>query len=137
MKPKVWIFFLILTGWLIVQISIDHSAVAQEEKYDIGHKEIFGKLQRPSVTFYHDNHIDALEQVGCGACHHVFDKVNQTLVPADGEEALCSECHKAKKEGKIVALRQAYHGSCNGCHRKMKKKGIAAGPTTCGECHKR
>ncbi len=111
--------------------------VAQEDSYDIGHKEIFGKLQRPGVLFPHDLHINALEGEGCGDCHHVYDENSHALVWAEGEETGCTECHEAGKKDNTPALREAYHGSCTACHRGLIKKGEGAGPATCGECHKR
>ena len=44
--------------------------------------------------------------------------------------------HVAKEQEDVPALREAFHGSCTGCHRKMgKAEGMFKGPTTCGECH--
>lgn len=111
-------------------------AQAQEEFYRIEHKDVFGKLRRPAIDFAHEDHVDALEETGCGACHHTPDETSGKLVYIEDEEVSCSECHTAKKDGDTPALREAFHGSCNGCHRQMiKKTENFKGPTTCGECH--
>ena len=77
------------------------------------------------------------EKESCGVCHHVYDEEQKKLIAADGMEAMCADCHELKKKGNTLGLRKAYHGSCNKCHRKLKKEGKPAGPTTCGECHKK
>lgn len=109
---------------------------AQEASYRIAYTEIFGKLRRPAIDFNHEAHTDALEDAGCGACHHAPDEKTGALVYVQDEEISCSECHGPKKEGSTPALREAFHGSCTPCHRKMiKKQNAFKGPTTCGECH--
>jgi len=110
--------------------------LAQEDVYDIAYTDILGGLRRPAVYFPHDMHMEALEDAGCGACHHAPDPDTGKLVYMEDEEVSCVECHGADALGDTPALREAFHGSCTVCHRKMKKTGTSAGgPTTCGECH--
>lgn len=47
---------------------------------------------------------------------------------------VCTACHKDDKGGKIEKLAQKTeaHNLCKGCHETKK-----AGPTKCGECHKK
>ena len=135
MNRTTWIFTLLLLGWLLLHAGTTSGVYADEEKIVIAHQEIFGKLQRPPVPFPHELHMDALEDKGCGVCHHIFDKNAKALVPADGDETGCTECHKAKKKSNTPALREAYHGSCTACHRPLGKEGLKSGPVTCGECH--
>jgi predicted CXXCH cytochrome family protein len=53
-------------------------------------------------------------------------KKHQTLVNE------CEKCH-AKGPGKIEGLnKEMAHNICKGCHEEKK-----AGPTKCGECHKK
>ena len=136
MKQKGLIFLLVVLSGFILQAGLGSLVAAQEETYELANEEVFGKLKRAAVTFPHEIHMDAVEE-GCGACHHVYDKEKGVLIPADGEETTCTECHGAKKEGNIPGLREAYHGNCNVCHRKLAKKGKTSAPTTCGECHKK
>jgi hypothetical protein len=111
-------------------------AQAQEETYRIEYTDIFGKLRRPAIDFSHDLHAEALEEAGCGACHHAPDENTGKLVYIEDEEVSCTECHGLKEEDSKPALREAFHGSCTPCHRKMIKEKISfKGPTTCGECH--
>ena len=137
MYKKTWLVFLGMIGWLVFCPGIRGGVAAQEETYDLGHEDVFGKLQRPPVAFPHDRHMDALEQEGCGVCHHVFDEDAGGLVPVDDPDIGCTECHGAKKEDNKPGLRQAFHGSCTVCHRKMNRSGQASPPVTCGECHKK
>jgi hypothetical protein len=35
-------------------------------------------------------------------------------------------------------LREAYHGTCTVCHRRLiQSRSEGSGPTTCGECHRK
>lgn len=111
-------------------------ATAQEDVYRLSYSEIFGKLRRPAIDFAHEDHVVALEEQGCGACHHAPDPNTGQLVYVEDEEVSCIECHGAKEEDKTPALREAFHISCTGCHRQMGKTSKDfKGPTTCGECH--
>ena len=126
-----------IIGWLVFSLCSGSGVAAQEESYELGHEDVFGTLQRPPVDFPHDRHIDALEEEGCGFCHHVFDEDAGVLVPVDDPDTGCTECHGAKKDGDKPALRQAFHGMCTVCHRDVRKAGQASPPVTCGECHKK
>jgi hypothetical protein len=42
-----------------------------------------------------------------------------------------------KPDKNTLSLRDASHASCTKCHRALKKQDKKAGPTTCGECHKK
>ena len=45
----------------------------------------------------------------------------------------CKICHESEKGGKIAGLGKDWaHKTCKGCHEEKK-----AGPTKCGECHKK
>lgn len=137
MYKKDWIFFVGVIGWLVFCQGTGGEVAAQEAIYELGHEDVFGKLQRPTVSFPHDRHMDALEEEGCGVCHHVLDENAGVLVPEDDPDVGCTECHSAEKDGKRPALRQAFHGSCTGCHRKVNQSIQASPPVTCGACHKK
>ena len=111
-------------------------SLAQEETYMLADEDIFGKLRRPAVVFQHEIHTDILSDEDCITCHHDEDENTGKLIYTEGEEQSCKECHAAYKEGDKPALREAFHGSCTICHRRLiKKKEQKTGPTTCGECH--
>ncbi len=114
----------------------DGRALALAEGETIAHVDVFGELQRPPVPFDHDAHMDALDD-DCGACHHVFNGDSGSLVPADGDEKGCAECHGAGRDGRVPALREAYHGQCTACHRAGNRPAPAGRPVTCGGCHPR
>jgi len=129
---KILLFSLLV----LVGFSIFSFAQAQEESYRIEYTDVFGKLRRPAIIFAHDSHTDALEESGCGICHHAPDEETGKLVYIEDEEVSCGECHGKKEEDGNPGLREAFHGSCTACHRSMKKeKADFKGPTTCGECH--
>ncbi|MCP3875568.1 MAG: cytochrome c3 family protein [Desulfobacteraceae bacterium] len=98
---------------------------------------IFSNQKRPAADFDHSLHEDSLGETGCAKCHHILDADKNTLVYSEGEEAACYDCHSSKPDGNVLALREANHASCTQCHRTLKKERKPAGPTTCGECHKK
>ncbi|MFC1868877.1 cytochrome c3 family protein [Thermodesulfobacteriota bacterium] len=111
---------------------------AQDDRYVLAHDDVFGNLRRPAVIFPHNIHIESLDDDGCGVCHHVRDSSTKKLTYEEGEEYTCKECHGRKVEEGRLALREAYHSNCTECHRdKNNKQQRKAGPTTCGQCHKR
>lgn len=127
------IYFLV---FLMAVTALFSLAQAQEDAYRIAYTDIFGKLRRPAIDFAHESHVIALEEQGCGACHHAPDADTGELVYVEDEEVGCSECHGPKPEETTPALREAFHGSCNQCHRQMTQSiKNFKGPTTCGECH--
>jgi len=127
-------FWAMMTAVLLLVIGTSHLEASQNKDI-IANVDIFGKLQRPPARFSHDLHMGVFEDQGCGVCHHVLDENAGKLVYAEGEEQDCIACHGKKKDGNTPALREAYHGSCNACHRSMHKKNLKSGPMTCGECH--
>lgn len=69
-----------------------------------------------AVTFNHAAHQSRVPD--CKTCHH------------NGVDAgKCTTCHK-KKKGDAPSAKSAFHKTCKGCHKKMKK-----GPTKCKQCH--
>ena len=127
---------LLAIGSVVWLISIGTYSIAQESDYILAHQDIFGKLRRPAVNFSHDIHSETLESDGCGICHHAPDEQIGKLVYTEGEELSCKECHVQRKKNQIPALREAYHGNCTVCHRRLIKAGQPeTGPTTCGGCH--
>ncbi len=102
---------------------------------------IFSNTNRPLPEFDHTLHEDAFDDGGCAKCHHVAsedsDNGSDDLVYSEGEEAACIECHLEKADDDLLAIREASHASCTGCHRDLKKEKKKAGPTSCGECHKK
>ncbi|MBE0599437.1 MAG: cytochrome C [Desulfuromonadales bacterium] len=44
----------------------------------------------------------------------------------------CAACHGAGTPGKLELDKDTAHKTCTGCHKEK-----AAGPTKCGECHKK
>jgi len=48
------------------------------------------------------------------------------------DPASCKGCHGDAKPGKLTLDKDAAHKLCKGCHETKK-----AGPTKCGECHKK
>jgi len=110
---------------------------AQEDVYHLAAVETFGSLRRPPVDFPHAVHEESLGDEACGVCHHEYDANAGRLIYRADEEQPCMACHNAQRQANKRGLRQAYHGSCTACHRQMAKESRAAGPTTCGGCHRK
>jgi hypothetical protein len=136
---RIRLFILVVTiGSIIVGIAGWQASMAQEEEYILAHDDVFGKLRRPDVKFSHEIHAQSLEETGCGVCHHTPDDKTDQLVYIEDDERLCKECHGLEKESSTPALREAFHGSCTGCHRNpIKTDNLKNGPTTCGGCHRK
>ena len=129
-----------LPMWMCVFILFGAGDVlrAQDDVITIRNEKVFGKSRRPPVVFRHGLHMTALEQEGCGVCHHILDKSTGKLAYGEGEEQGCAECHAAQEKDGRIGLREAFHGSCVSCHRTLAREGQTnKGPATCGECHKR
>jgi len=88
--------------------------------------EMFEKLERPPVQFYHDRHTSALKEEGCGTCHPNDEKKKERFV---------FTYPKTKSENSSKSLMKSYHSNCLGCHKEMAGEGKKTGPLTCGECH--
>lgn len=130
-RSVVFFFVLFLGG-----AALFSPVAAQEDLYRIAYADIFGELRRPAIKFAHETHVIALDEQGCGACHHAPDADTGLLVYVEDEEVACAECHGLKQQETTPALREAFHGSCNPCHRRMIRSiKNFKGPTTCGECH--
>ena len=135
-KERLTKFFIM--GAVLWSIAIWKDSGAQEAEYNLAHRDIFGKLRRPQVSFSHAIHAETLAEEGCGACHHVQDDQSGKLVYLEGEELSCLECHTQQQDNHNPGLREAYHGSCTVCHRRLiKNNNPSSGPTTCGGCHVR
>jgi len=109
---------------------------AQQELIILQHKGVYKELQRPSVNFFHERHVEIYSD--CKACHHNYEYKNGVRENSwKGEPQDCSQCHKSAREGKTPALQEAFHQNCTGCHSRLIKAGTLSGPATCGECHVR
>jgi hypothetical protein len=91
---------------------------------DMPGKVVIDEIQKskPPVPFDHKAHAEKRAK-DCKTCHHKDEA---------GKEQKCSACHKEKAEGKVVALKEAYHTTCKDCHKKDASK---KAPTTCSGCH--
>ncbi len=91
-------------------------------------------LQRPKVVFKHSLHKGKL---ACFQCHHDFDKFGKNSYEGDGG-GTCSDCHsKAAGDDNPLALADAFHLQCRGCHQSLRAKGNRKAPVMCGQCHRR
>ncbi len=91
---------------------------------------VFGKLERPAVTFLHQKHTDALEKKGkdCAACH-LSEKD-----PMLDRERMSTMFMRLKNTSKQEVM-DIYHDKCIGCHKETKAAKEASGPLECGGCH--
>jgi len=88
-------------------------------------KVVISEIQKSKtpVPFDHKAHTAIVKD--CKVCHHK---------DAAGKEQKCSACHKATADGKVVALKEAYHTTCKDCHKKDASK---KAPVKCDGCHKK
>lgn len=81
-------------------------------------------LEEVPVSFYHDKHVNALQEEGCESCHG-----------RDAEGKYLFTYPPGRNEQSRRSLMNAYHDSCIGCHDDRLDAGKSSGPVTCGECH--
>ncbi len=86
--------------------------------------QVFGKPERPPVTFLHQKHTEALEKKNkdCTTCH----------LPE--EERLSLKYMRLKDTTKQEVM-DIFHNNCIACHRETLKAREKSGPLSCGECH--
>ncbi len=94
----------------------------QPDSITIDNPGLYATDTYQGVQFGHKKHADVLKD--CKKCHHTLK---------EGEKVKkCTACHT--KDSKVDA-KKAFHTTCRGCHRAMKKEGKATGPTPCTKCH--
>jgi len=98
---------------------------------DIDSMKVFGKLERPSVTYLHQRHTEALEKKNkdCSACHLSEND------PQLGKERMSTRFMRLEDTTK-QAVMDIYHNNCIACHKETKAAQEKSGPLECGECHR-
>ncbi len=105
------------------------------------------EAMRSAVDFPHGQHLE----LACVACHHKWTGAAENI--GCGTAGCHDLTEPATKESGLPAYRyfkNAYHGSCLGCHKSTAKRNLAAekanslatvqlktGPTGCVLCHPR
>ena len=91
---------------------------------------VFGKLERPPVTFLHQKHTEALEKKNkdCSACH-LSEK--DKLV----EKQRMSTKYMRLKDTTRQEVMDTFHANCIDCHKETKAAKEKSGPIECGNCH--
>jgi hypothetical protein len=77
------------------------------------------------VAFSHGTHVEK-GKIECVKCHHK---------DADKPQA-CEKCHGKEAKDKSPSGKDAFHATCQNCHKDAAAKGAKA-PTKCNECHKK
>jgi len=85
-------------------------------------------------TSLHYRHSRAMDKK-CETCHHEFDQTAKKLVYVKGNEGTCRYCHEDQTVENRIALREAAHIDCVGCHRERTDASKSAGPVQCTGCH--
>jgi uncharacterized protein (DUF2141 family) len=76
------------------------------------------RKNQPPVAFRHKAH----KTLACRMCHHADER---------NREKRCSVCHAENADGMKPGLKEAFHRSCIGCHKKARR-----GPVVCTRCHR-
>ncbi len=98
---------------------------------DIDAMKVFGKLERPSVTYLHQRHTEALDKKNkdCTVCHLSEND------PQSGKERMSTKYMRLQDTTKQEVM-DVYHNNCIGCHQETKAAQEKSGPLECGECHR-
>ncbi len=91
---------------------------------------VFGKLERPPVTFLHQKHTEVLEKKNkdCSACH-----LSEKGILLDKERMSTKYMHL--KDTTRQEVMDIFHTNCIDCHKETKAAKEKSGPIECGECH--
>lgn len=86
--------------------------------------QVFGKLERPAVTFLHQKHSEtvAKKNKDCTACH---------LTQKDRLVFKYMRLEDSTQQ----AVMDVYHTNCVACHQQTAAANEKSGPVVCGECH--
>jgi hypothetical protein len=133
---------------------------SQEESTQKEEKKVVGKTEMPpaeililsplwkehtraGVAFTHENH-EKKYKISCNECHHIYEN-GKNVWKKGMPVSRCEVCHneetvkgetKLSPDAKKKNLKLAFHGNCQGCHRKLKKENSESkAPTICGKCH--
>ena len=93
--------------------------------------KVFGKLERPTVTYLHQRHTEALAKKNkdCATCHLSEPD------PQSGKQRMSTKYMRLKDTAKQEVM-DIYHNNCIGCHKEIKDAKEKSGPLECGECHR-
>ncbi len=130
MKTKIMMMAFILLTLVVIGVAVGQD----DEDSDPVRMDTtaFETLKRPAALFDHDTHNEQAELEDCSVCHHVWED-GKIVEGESSEDSPCSECHSIEGSAdNKMALANAYHTQCRGCHIKTGK-----GPLLCGECHKK
>jgi len=91
---------------------------------------VFGKLERPPVTYLHQKHTEALEKQNkdCSTCH--LSQKDE----ASGQQRMSTKYMRLADTSKKDVM-NIYHDNCIACHKEIKSAKEKSGPVDCGGCH--
>jgi hypothetical protein len=107
-------------GFILLMITLLGMAALAVADIDKGAEEMtLTGGEKGTVWFPHRQHQENLKD--CKKCHDIFPKEAGII-------------QKMKDEG-ALKKKQVMKKKCISCHRKTKKAGDPAGPTSCKKCH--
>ena len=83
------------------------------------------KAKNGNITFPHKKHAEEMK-LPCVTCHH---GLKEGTVP----DKKCNDCHGV--DAKAPKAQDAFHKTCQGCHKTENEKNAKKAPTKCTECH--
>jgi hypothetical protein len=112
------------------KMSPEEPVAARADIIRIDSMSTFGKLEKSAVTFFHQQHTDALEKKNkqCSACH--LSRKDPLL----GVERMSNKFMRLEDTTRQEVM-DLYHANCIDCHKETKAAGEKSGPQQCGQCH--
>jgi len=80
-----------------------------------------------NITFPHKAHAETMK-IACATCHH---GLKEGAMP----DKKCNDCHGV--DAKALKAQDAFHKTCQGCHKTENEKNAKKAPVKCMECHKK
>jgi hypothetical protein len=130
-KATLWgAAFIGLAGIFVMLAAARQSDITEQPRSDIiviDTLKAFGPLERPPVTFLHDQHTTTLakEKKDCLACHPMNPE----------KKRLSIQFQRTGEDTDKQQVMDIYHNQCISCHKQNRAQQKDAGPVTCGECH--
>jgi hypothetical protein len=113
-----------------VKSKLKEGVKARADIIRIDSLRVFGKLDRPPVTYLHQKHTEALQKKNkdCSACH--LSQKDE----AAAKQRMSTKYMRLKDTTKNEAM-DIYHDNCIACHKETKAAEEKSGPVDCGGCH--
>lgn len=122
-------------------LTVAYAADKGPDEITISSKVYKTHTKKPVAFTHKKHHTDY--KIACNDCHHTYKDGKNVWKQGDAVKT-CDSCHSAAKpmsqlspqeKKQLASPELAFHKNCKDCHMDAKKKGKAAAPVACMQCH--